>query len=137
MAFTGPAEDRLAIHELVTTYADGVCRRNADDWGSTWAEDSVWQVPEFPGLEHVEGRAAIQAAWSEAMTNYSLNYMAQTVGALSIDGDRGTGRVHNMEIGVGLDGNTQQHIGQYEDKYVKVGGRWLFASRIYTPRHSF
>ncbi|MFN3232284.1 MAG: nuclear transport factor 2 family protein [Alphaproteobacteria bacterium] len=137
MAFNGPLEDRLAIHELVASYADAVCRRNAEDWGATWAEDSVWKVPGFPGLEHVEGRAAIVAAWSEAMTNYTLNYMAQTMGALEVQGDTATGRTHNAETGIDLDGNTRQHVGTYEDQYVKRDGRWLFASRTYTPRHSY
>jgi hypothetical protein len=35
MPSTGPAEDRLAIRELLETYADAVCRRDADDWGAT------------------------------------------------------------------------------------------------------
>ena len=39
MAFTGPLEDRIAIRELLETYADAVCRVDAEAWGSTWAED--------------------------------------------------------------------------------------------------
>ena len=137
MAFTGETEDRLAIHELVARYADAVSRRSAEDWGKTWAEDALWMVPEFPGLERVEGRSAIVAAWSQAMTNYTLNFMVQTLGALDIQGDQGTGRTHNAETAVNLEGVTHQHIGCYEDTYIKQNGQWLFASRIYTPRHSF
>lgn len=40
MPFTGPAEDRLAIRELLETYADAVTRCHADDWAATWAEDA-------------------------------------------------------------------------------------------------
>jgi hypothetical protein len=31
MPFTGPAEDRLAIRELLEAYADAVCRHDAAD----------------------------------------------------------------------------------------------------------
>ena len=137
MAFTGPFEDRLAIRELVDSYADGVSRRDATVWSLTWADDALWCVPEFPGLERVEGRAAIVAAWSEAMTNYTLNFMAQSMGAMDVQENTGTGLVHNFEVGVDLEGNTHQHVGCYEDAYVKQDGKWLFASRIYTPRHNY
>ena len=38
MAFNGPVEDKLAIHELVMVYGDAVTRKDSDDWGSTWDE---------------------------------------------------------------------------------------------------
>ena len=56
MPFIGPIEDRFAIHELVMVYGDAVARKNPDDWGSTWDENAIWSVPNFPGLEKVEGR---------------------------------------------------------------------------------
>ena len=67
MAFEGPVEDRLAIHELVMSYGDAVTRKDADDWGATWAEDAVWRIPTFPGLELTEGREAIVQNWRAAM----------------------------------------------------------------------
>lgn len=136
MAFSGAVEDRLAIHELVASYADAVSRRDANDWGKVWAEDAVWSVPAFPGLERVEGREAIVAAWSEAMTNYTENFMVQTVGALDIQGDTGTGRAYNQETGTDLAGNTVWAKGKYEDEFVKRDGQWFFAKRIYHPGHS-
>lgn len=136
MAFSGPLEDRLAIHELVASYADAVSRRDADDWGKVWAEDAVWKVPAFPGLAHVEGRGPIVAAWSEAMTNFTENFMIQTVGAMEIDGDTGTGRAYNQETATDLEGRTTWAKGSYEDTYVKRDGQWFFGVRIYHPGHS-
>ena len=136
MAFSGSLEDRLAIHELVATYADAVSRRNAEEWGSVWAEDALWRVPGFPGLDRVEGRKAIVAAWSEAMTNFTENFMVQTVGALTIDEDKATGRAYNQETATDLNGNTVWAKGAYEDEFVKRDGRWWFATRIYSPGHS-
>ena len=37
MPFTGPAEDRLAIRELIESYADAVIRTDAEAWGATWS----------------------------------------------------------------------------------------------------
>ena len=136
MAFSGAVEDRLAIHELVATYADAVSRRNADDWGTVWADDAVWRVPGFPGLDRVEGRDAIVAAWSEAMTNFTENFMIQTVGALNIDGDTATGRAYNQETATDLEGKTIWAKGGYEDEFVKRDGRWFFSQRVYTPGHA-
>lgn len=41
MTFTGPFEDRLALRELLETYADAVTQRDADTWGAIWAEDAI------------------------------------------------------------------------------------------------
>jgi hypothetical protein len=58
MSNTGSVEDRLAIRELLEAYADAVCCVDADAWGATWAEDSVWELPDRQGKYrcHVERR---------------------------------------------------------------------------------
>ena len=68
MAFAGATEDRLAIRELLDTYSDAVCRVDAQAWGETWDEDGVWELPDYPELAKVEGRAQIVAMWKAAMT---------------------------------------------------------------------
>ena len=137
MAFSGTTDDRLAIHELVASYADAVSRRAAEDWGKTWAEDAVWHVPEFPGLQNLTGRDTIVAAWSVAMENFTLNYMSQTMGSMDVQGDHGTGVAYNHEVAHNLDGDITQATGRYEDEYVKRDGKWLFAKRVYFPLHGF
>ena len=59
MVFSGLIEDRLALHELVMIYGDAVTRKDSSEWGNTWSEDAIWSVPNFPGLEKVEGRNQI------------------------------------------------------------------------------
>ena len=63
MPFTGPAEDRLALRELLETYADAVTRCDAQAWGDTWAEDAQWSLPDYPEIGTTQGRAAIVAMW--------------------------------------------------------------------------
>ena len=70
MGFQGPTDDRLAIHELVMSYGDAVTRNDADDWGAVWAEDAVWRVPTFPGLELTEDRGQIVRNWRQAMQGF-------------------------------------------------------------------
>ena len=84
MPFNGPVEDKLEIHELVMVYGDAVTRKNSKDWGSTWAEDAIWSVPNFPGLEKVEGRTEIVKKWEEAMENYEYIVFTALLGSLNI-----------------------------------------------------
>ena len=36
--------DEYEIRQLVEKYADAVCRRDRDDWASTWSDDSLWNL---------------------------------------------------------------------------------------------
>ena len=38
-------EDQLEIRALLERYCDGVNQRDAEIWGSTWANDAVWELP--------------------------------------------------------------------------------------------
>lgn len=134
MTFTGPFEDRLAIRELLETYADAVTRRDADAWGATWAEDAEWSLPDYPELGTTKGRPAIVAMWIEAMKAYPGIMFEAWPGSIAIDGDRATMRSYTSEI-YDQDGTTMRDRGVYEDTCVKIGGRWLFASRSFRNIH--
>jgi hypothetical protein len=49
MPFSGPAEDRLAIRDLIDAYADAVTRNDGHARASTWAEDGEWLIPDGAG----------------------------------------------------------------------------------------
>ena len=86
----GPVEDRLAIRELVETFAVGIMRKDIAVWGSTWAEDCTWNVPLKE--EPVVGKSNIIAVLQEvlARNNFvSINsFPTETV----IDGDKARGK---------------------------------------------
>jgi uncharacterized protein (TIGR02246 family) len=135
MAFTGSTEDKLAIRELFDTYADGVNQRDAGIWGSTWAEDSEWNLPVVPGMESVRGKAQILAAWTSSMELFPFVFMAISVGTIRVDGDTATARSYTAEVAILQDGTELRPRGQYDDVLIKVDGQWLFQRRAFQSLH--
>ncbi|PEQ14436.1 DUF4440 domain-containing protein [Novosphingobium sp. PC22D] len=134
MTYSGPIEDRIAIRELLETYADAVTRRDPDAWGATWADDGEWSLPDYPELGTTRGREAIVAMWVEAMKSYPGIMFEAWPGSIEVDGDRATLRSYTAEV-YDQDGTTFRDRGLYEDTCVKVGGRWLFKSRSFRNIH--
>lgn len=135
MAFTGPAEDRLMIRELLDAYADAVNRRDADAWGNLWAEDATWSLPDYPEFGTQHGRATIVETWKAAMAHYPGVVFIASVGAIEIIGDRAVSRSYTSEVYDDAAGVTKRDRGAYEDSLVKQDGRWLFASRSFRNIH--
>lgn len=145
MAFTGPIADRIEIRELIETYADAVMRGDAEEWGTVWAEDAYWELPEYPGHEGFQGRAAIVEGWSWSMgiygwphktTGVPVMIYVSTPGAINVDGDRATARVYSSEIYRDPDsGKEIRTRGQYDDELARIDGKWLFTRRSYRALH--
>ena len=76
--------DKYEIRQLVEKYADAVCRRDKDDWASTWSDDSHWNLGSVPP---VDGKDNIVELWVNAMSG--LPYVAQLVqnGTVEVDGN--------------------------------------------------
>ncbi len=134
--FSGPLEDRIAIRELLESYADAVNRVDADLWGALWAEDSHWDLSHYPELGIVDGRDAIVSLWKQAMPAYpGLSFMVG-IGSILIDGDTARVRSYISEVyeepGTAKDKRARA---QYDDTLVKEGGRWLFRSRAFRIIH--
>jgi ketosteroid isomerase-like protein len=134
MPFTGPAEDRLAIRELLETYADAVTRCDANDWGACWAEDGEWEMPDYPEFPPQKGKVAIVGLWIEAMKGYPGIMFEAWPGSIEVNGDRAIMRSYTSEV-YDQDGVTMRDRGRYEDVCVKVDGKWHFASRTFRNIH--
>ncbi|MCW1382780.1 nuclear transport factor 2 family protein [Novosphingobium sp. KCTC 2891] len=134
MPFTGPAEDRLAIRELLETYADAVTRIDADDWAATWAEDGEWSLPDYPEIGTTVGRDAIRAMWVEAMKGYPGIMFEAWPGSIEVDGDFARMRSYTSEV-YDHDGVTKRDRGVYSDTCVKIDGKWHFKTRSFRNIH--
>lgn len=134
MPFTGPAEDRLAIRELLDAYADAVTRCDAEAWGATWAEEAKWTLPDYPEIGTTSGRTAIVAMWVEAMKGFPGIMFEAWPGSIEVEGDRALVRSYTSEV-YDQDGATVRDRGAYDDICVKEGGQWLFASRSFRNIH--
>ena len=127
-------DDRAAIRALLERYCEGVNQRDAEVWGSTWAEDAVWELPHLD-MEGLQGRETIVAAWLEAMKMFPFVNMMAMPGVITIVGDRATMRSYTDELAVMQDGTELRPRGQYDDECVKVGDEWKFSRRVFTVLH--
>lgn len=121
-------EDRLAIRELAETYADAVCRRDADAWGGTWASEGVWDL----GGKLVEGRSSLVPFWTQVMTGFP--FVVQIIHSVLVDeveGDTAKARCWLGEQLTDGDGNARTTVGHYHDELVKHDGRWYYSRRTY------
>jgi len=134
MPFTGPAEDRLAIRELLEAYADAVTRCDATDWGACWSEDGAWEMPDYPEFPPQKGRTAIVGLWVEAMKSYPGIMFEAWPGSIEVTGDTASVRSYTSEV-YDQNGITMRDRGVYEDSCVKVDGTWLFSKRIFRNIH--
>ncbi|RVU05705.1 nuclear transport factor 2 family protein [Novosphingobium umbonatum] len=138
MNYAGPLADRIAIRELIETYAHGVMTRDAAIWAATWAEDAYWALPEFPDLGGFSGKAAIVAGWTESMKVYGLDncskpmiYVA-TPGRIVVQGDSAEAVVYTSEIfDDPASGKRLRVRGRYDDLLTRQGEGWLFKQRTY------
>ena len=128
MPHTGPTEDRLAIRELLDSYGDAVCRHDADAWIANWAPDARWSIR----ANEVIGREAIRAYWVKAMAAYRFINFSSYPGAIEVTGDTARVRVQTTEWLMPVEGRAHRQHGTYEDRLVKIAGRWHFAHRSFT-----
>jgi uncharacterized protein (TIGR02246 family) len=120
-------EDRLAIRERIDAYGDAVFRRDAEAWIANWCEDATWSLP---GVE-VAGKAAIKAAWIQAMSAFPLAAFFAAPGAIVVQGDEAAARVHTQEILTTEQGGVRRIVGAYDDALIRQDGVWLFRRRAY------
>ncbi len=128
MTNTGSVESRIAIGDLLHLYADAVVRRDAEQWGATWAPDAVWELGKG---RRVEGRDAILHLWNTAMDGFRavVQHVVNHTANLDDDAGTGTGRCHIQESWWRADDSRGILLAYYDDAYVRTDGEWRFACR--------
>jgi len=138
MAFTGPLEDRLAVRELIESYANAVTQRDAKAWSAVWEDEAVWSMPELGTGVTLRGKSDIVSTWLTLMNQYhgpaekpwAFSFVS-VLGELNIDGNRGAVRSYSIEAYADRTGRTIHLKGQYDDEVAKRDGCWRFAKRVW------
>ncbi|MGR8947655.1 MAG: nuclear transport factor 2 family protein [Gammaproteobacteria bacterium] len=127
------SSDQTAINQLLASYCHRVDRGEPAQVAELFAADAVL-LPRYDGNYRVEGREAIQSWYTFYNDNFKsgvrhLKHLIHSV-ALDIDGDQATGVCYLTAYLISkADGLVYQVQGTYFDKFVKVGGSWLFRQR--------
>jgi ketosteroid isomerase-like protein len=121
-----PAEDELAIRNLLGRYADAVCRRDAEAWIETWAADCVWDLG---GGRVTHGHEETLALWRASFAKYQWVAQLPTAGVVEeVDGEA-RGQWYVLELNNLADGSGVMHLGHYDDTYVRTDAGWRFVTR--------
>lgn len=125
--------DKLMLLERLAAYADAVNRRDGDDWIECWAPDGVWLIRD----KRIEGRAAIKSAWETAMSGYEEVHFFAHLGRIEVSGDTASARSYTQEFLSTTAGERRTQFGEYDDRFRRVGDRWLFTERSFHIRGSW
>jgi ketosteroid isomerase-like protein len=94
MGFDGPLEDRLAIRELMGTYADAAFRGDVEAYLACWTDDGV----RAQGVSEIRGKAALRAMWDQIWAGLEKMAFFTELAGSEVRGDRATARVYCREI---------------------------------------
>lgn len=116
-------EDRLEIAELVARYNWALDSGDADAYIDTFTHDGVFRI--VGGREYA-GHEALRTIFARPRGS-SRHWVTNMV--MDGDGDTATMRCY-LTVMRGLQ---ITNMGRYENRLRRVGGRWKFVSRDYTP----
>jgi hypothetical protein len=130
------AADRLAIQELVETYAHCADRRDAKGQMALFTPDThfvVYMNAKDPKpSQELHSREALAPVFAD-LNKYvaTMHFLGQTT-ILTLTSDRGTGETYCMPHHLAVDGEKRRLMIaalRYYDTFVKLDGAWLFAER--------
>jgi len=131
------AADRLAIRELVETYAHCADRRDANGQMSLFTEETHFVV--YMNARNPKPSQELHSRQTLATVFADLNKYAATmhfVGQstiLTLASDRATGEAYTLAHHLTIDGEKRQLMIaalRCYDTFVKIDGAWFFAERL-------
>jgi hypothetical protein len=124
--------DREAIRDLPVRYCDCVWRGDVAGIVDLFADDGSFTIKGHQREVTSKGREALLKMYSEGLSNLTPRpYIHNHVVELGFYG-RATGRCY-VELRNASRNMEWAGTGYYLDEYVKVGEKWKFASRYFTP----
>jgi len=131
------AADRLAIRELVETYAHCADRRDANGQMSLFTEEThfvVYMNARDPKpSQELRSREALAPVFAD-LNKYAatMHFVGQST-ILTLTGDRATGEAYTLAHHLTIGGEKRQLMIaalRYLDTFVKIDGAWFFAERL-------
>ncbi len=131
------AVDRLAIRELVESYAHCADRRDAKGQMSLFTPDThfvVYMNAKDPKpSQELHSREALAPVFAD-LNKYAatMHFVGQST-VLSLTVDQGTGEAYCLAHHLTVDGGKRRLMIaalRYLDTFVRMDGRWLFAERL-------
>jgi len=123
------SRDHIEIRELRSKYGHAIDHGAATgDWEEfmdLYTENAVLEYPQATITGHEEIRDFCDEI--EKMYDFSMHTTQMPV--IDIDGDEATGRWYMLVAYTATDGSEGQVMGEYEDNYRRMDGKWKF-SRI-------
>ena len=129
------AESRIAIAELIHTYARCIRYDRPDQVGALFTADGTFELreghpdkPEFTVKYRLDGRESVHAQMAQNKGSAHPVPLIHNL-IVAVDGDHATatcvmeGRIYGSGHGI---------TGEYHDIFRRGGGKWLFAARIFT-----
>src|SRR5690242_10259774 len=130
------AADRLAIRELVETYAHCADRRDAKGQMSLFTPDSHFVVSmnakDPTPSQELHSREALAPVFADLNKYDATTHFVGQSTIFTLNGDRATGEAYCLAHHVRVDGGKRQLMIaslRYLDTFVKIDGGWLFAER--------
>jgi hypothetical protein len=127
--------DRLAIRELVDTYAYCADRRDAVGQMALFAENADFLVymdsSNMTPTQHLHGRIALAPVFDE-LNSYVATMHFNGQSTTTFDGERASGVAYCMAHHVKVDGTERSLMIaaiRYLDSFVKQDGMWFFSER--------
>jgi hypothetical protein len=131
------AADRLAIRELVETYAHCADRRDAKGQMALFTTDTHFVVymnaKEPKPSQELYSREALAPVFADLNRYDATTHFVGQSTIFTLDGDRATGETYCLAHHVMADsGKRRLMIAslRYLDTFVKIDGAWLFAERL-------
>ena len=131
------AADRLAIRELVETYAHCADRRDANGQMSLFTGEThfvVYMNAKDPKpSQELRSREALAPVFAD-LNKYAatMHFVGQST-ILTLTGDRATGEAYTLAHHLTIGGEKRQLMIaalRYLDTFVKIDGAWFFAERL-------
>ena len=130
------AADRLAIRELIEAYAHCADRRDAKGQMALFTADTHFAVymnaKDPTPSQELHSREALAPVFA-ALNQYDVTTHFVGQSTIILAGAHATGESYCLAHHVTMDGGTRRLMVaslRYLDKFVKVGGAWLFSERL-------